>query len=139
MKPLLVGSRDYYSACLFRLEETRGHILSEQEYSELRKQTLDELAVQTGKPVFALAATVIAAFSGVAGVISLLSGNANPALLFGLSLATLGAGIVAALMLRKTAGAKSADERLAMLASLREHRLVTEVEFSTISERLKAA
>lgn len=139
MKPLLAGNRDYYSACLFRLEETRGHILSEQEYSALRKETLDELAVETRKPVFAIAAAVVAVFGGLAGVVSLVSAKANPLALMASSLVTLVAGASAAFLLRKTPRQKTAAERLEMLESLREHRLVTEVEFSTICDRLKAA
>lgn len=139
MKPLLVGSRDYYTACLFRLEETRGHILSEEEYSALRRETLDELGVETRKPAFAIAAAVIAVFGGITGVISLLSAAANPLVLLVSCLVTLAAGVVAATLLRKTKSNRTVEERLEMLESLREHRLVTEVEFSRISDRLKAA
>jgi hypothetical protein len=139
MKPLLVGSRDYYTACLFRLEETRGHILNEQEYSELRKETLDELTEKTRKPAFAVASGSIALLGFFAAGASLLSEKAHPALLPVLGLISAAMGIFALHMVRDSKRIRTPEERMEMLESLREHSLVTEVEFSTICEKLKAA
>ncbi len=139
MKPLLVGARDYYSACLFRLEETRGHILNEREYETLRKETLAELAATTRKHVFAICAVFIALLASSAGVLSLISRNEHLGVLLGISIATVIFALTAATLLRKAAQEKTTADRLEMLDSLREHRLVTDVEFSQLRERLKAA
>jgi hypothetical protein len=139
MKPLLVGSRDYYSACLFRLEETRGHLLSEAEYAALRKETLDELAAATRKPVFAICAASIALLSSAAGLISLATGSAHPSVIFVLGVCTLAFATITAGLLRKVSKEKSSTERLEMLESLREHRLVSDGEFTELRQQLKAA
>ena len=139
MKPLLVGARDYYAACLFRLEETRGHLLNEKEYETLRQETLAELSATTRKPVFAICAVSIALLASSAGVLSLISGHGHPAVLLGISIATMISALTAATLLRKAAQEKATTDRLEMLDSLREHRLVTDVEFSQLRERLKAA
>ena len=139
MKPLFIGSRDYYSACLFRLEETRGHILSEQEYAALRRETLDELGAATRSLAFTISAASIALLGSAAGVVSALTGSAYAALLLGIGGCSLFFGLLTAWLARKTSVKKSASERLEMLASLHEHKLVTDVEFSTLRERLKEA
>ena len=137
MKPLLIGERDYYSACLFRLEESRGHILNEQEYTALRRETLDELAVAAQRPAFTVCAICVALLGCAAGVGTLFSISA--AVLLGIAICSLLSGMFAAWMVRKKAIKKSASVRLEMLASLREHKLVTDVEFSTLRERLQDA
>lgn len=139
MKPLLIGSRDYYTACLFRLEETRGHLLSEQEYMTLRRETLDELAVATRRPAFAISAAFVALFGCVLGLVSMLTGSVHAPLLLGIGGCSVFFGLLTAWLVRTTSVGKSASERLEMLASLHEHRLVTDVEFSTLRERLEEA
>ena len=137
MKPLLIGERDYYSARLFRLEESRGHILSEQEYAALRRETLDELAAAARRPAFTVCAVCVALLGCAAGIGSILSVSA--AVLLGIAICSSISGIVAAWLVRGTSIKKSASDRLEMLASLREHKLVTDVEFSTLRERLQEA
>ncbi len=139
MKPLLIGQRDYYTACLFRLEETRGHILSEQEYAALRRETLDELAAATRRPAFAICAAFVALLGGATGTVSLTTGSIHAGLLLEVGMCSLVFGLLAAGLVSRASAERSAAERLEMLASLREHKLVTDMEFSSLRERLQEA
>ena len=139
MKPLLIGPRDYYTACLFRLEETRGYLLSEQEYAALRRETLDELAAATRRPAFAVCAAFVALLGGATGVVSIATGSIHARLLLGVGICSLVFGVLTAWLVYRASAERSAAERLEMLASLREHKLVTDAEFSTLRERLQEA
>ena len=137
MKPLFVGEQDYYAACLHRLEETRGHLLNEDEYSAVRKELLEELATCTSRRGHVLVKTAAALAGCIAGLMALLFVSNHPALLCVASLMALACGgILVAMSNRKDA---DPGMRLAMLDSAREHRLVSDEEFARVHSRLAKA
>lgn len=129
----------YFAACLHRLEETRGYVLSEAEYRALRHETLEELATVTRKPA-SLAPGIPVVIIGIAcAALILIAPGLHP-----LWLSTLAAGTMICTAkiharLRRSAAAPvwTADDRLEALDALRESRLVTAEEFSRLYERIE--
>lgn len=134
MKPLFVGVCDQYAASLHHLEETRGHLLNEDEYQILRKELLDELATVQRRPLGVAAATAIALAGCLAGILALQFARQNPVMLYAASIVALLCGaVLIAQSQQRDSGQKL---RLAMLHSAREHMLVSDEEFARVRSRL---
>ena len=129
----------YFAACLHRLEETRGYVLSEAEYRALRHETLEELATIARKPA-TFAPAIPAVILGIAcAALILVAPAVNPLWLAGLAAGTMMCAAKINARLRRRTGAPvwTAEERLEALDALRESRLVTAEEFSRLSERIE--
>ncbi len=139
MKKLLLLPHDYFAACLHRLEETRGHILSEDEYRALRQETLNELATIVRRPATTAAGIATAVLGILSGAVIMAFPNTNPLWLAALAAGTAicAAVFAAKIRRRKQAPAWSAEQRLIMLDALLDRRLVTAEEFSRLSERIE--
>lgn len=134
MKPLFVGVCDQYAASLHHLEETRGHLLNEDEYQMLRKELLDELATVERRPLGVAAATAIALAGCLSWILALQFAKQNPAMLYGASIVALLCGAV--LIIQSQQRDPGQKLRLAMLHSAREHKLVNDEEFARVRSRL---
>jgi hypothetical protein len=139
MKPFVLGSQDYYTASLRQLEETRGHLFTEEEYRALRKETLDELATVGRRSIAGVATVGTVLLACVVGGVALVAGVSGPLFMWLASAGVFACGAIGVGLRawRQRESVFTLHERLQMLHSLREHRLVTFEEFRELQHRLE--